>query len=137
MTVMGSRNSESSTSTLSMSERAMIGNDPTGPVLDREGALRRLGGDQQLFTELAGFVLEDAPPLYEELARAVAAKDAEAVRSRAHALKGLVAGCGGVRTANMAEQLERAGQSRDLRQAQTLLISLRSELDQLTQALQS
>jgi HPt (histidine-containing phosphotransfer) domain-containing protein len=110
---------------------------PTEPVLDREAALNRLGGDTQLFAELAGFVLEDAPLLFAEIARAVVANDAEAVRSRAHALKGLVAGCGGIRTANVAQQLENAGQACDLGSSPTLLRLLRTELDQLAQALRN
>jgi HPt (histidine-containing phosphotransfer) domain-containing protein len=120
-----------------MSERAMGDIHPPEPVLDLDGALSRLDGDQELFAELAEFVLEDAPKLYEELAGAVAANDAESVRSRAHALKGLVAGCGGIRTANAAQQLEAAGQSRDLREAKTLLSLLRIELGQLTRALRA
>jgi HPt (histidine-containing phosphotransfer) domain-containing protein len=120
-----------------MSERAMGDSHPTGPVLDLEGALSRLGGDQNLFADLAGFVLEDALPLFNELTRAATANDAEAVRSRAHALKGLVAGCGGVRAAHVAEQLENAGQSRDLRSAQKLLVVLKTELDEFIHALRS
>jgi HPt (histidine-containing phosphotransfer) domain-containing protein len=114
----------------------MSGNDDSHPVLDLEGALTRLGGDKALYGELAGFLFEDAPSLYKQLASAVAANDPEAVRSRAHALKGLVAGCGGVRTAKVAQQLENAGNTANLSQAKTLLADLKSELDELIRVLQ-
>jgi HPt (histidine-containing phosphotransfer) domain-containing protein len=103
--------------------------------LDLESALARLGGDRDLFAEMAGILLEDLPKLQDELHAAVAERDATAVRSKAHALKGLVAGCGGVRAASLAQSLEDAGHSSDLRQTDSLLSMLESELDRLTQAL--
>jgi hypothetical protein len=44
---------------------------PTNCVLDFEHALALLGGDRQLYGELAGFVLEDAPLLLSELGEAI------------------------------------------------------------------
>jgi HPt (histidine-containing phosphotransfer) domain-containing protein len=113
-----------------------MGNDDT-PVLDREGALARLGGDQQLFGELANFVREDAPPLLQQVTVAVAANDAKTVREKAHAVKGLIASCGGVRAAAVAQQLENAGQSGDLSQAKSLVGNLQQEIDALFEALKT
>src|SRR5262245_29479592 len=79
---------------------------PSGPILDLESTLARLGGDRELFAELAAFVLEDAPKLFDEVRAAVDSGDAAAVRMNAHALKGLVAGCGAVRATNVAQTLE-------------------------------
>ncbi len=136
MSSVGRRTSEASEKPLPISERTMGGNNESDPVLDLDGALTRLGGDKQLFADLAKYLFEDAPPLYKQLASAIAANDPEAVRSRAHALKGLVAGCGGVRTAKVAQQLEDAGSAANLTQAKLLLATLKSELDELTRALQ-
>ncbi len=108
---------------------------PSAPILDIEGTLARFGGDKELFAEIVGLVLEDAPRLMDDLHSAVKAKDAAAIHSRAHALKGVVAGCGGVRAANVAQALEIAGQASDLSQAAALLETLNYELDQLTRAL--
>src|SRR4051794_29859004 len=105
------------------------------PVLDYEGALSRFGGDTQLFLEMAGILLEDTPKLHAELATAIAEKNATAIRSRAHALKGLVASCGGVRAAKVAQSLEHAGESCDLSRVDSWLDSLDGELEQLTAAL--
>ncbi len=105
------------------------------PILDIEGTLARFGGDKDLFIEMAGILLEDAPCLFEKLRGAVAASDAAAVRIHAHALKGLLAGCGGVRATRAAQSLEDAGETSDLSQTASLMEALNQELDQLTSAL--
>jgi two-component system, sensor histidine kinase and response regulator len=108
---------------------------PSGPVLDLESALTRLGGDRELFAELVAFYCEDAPILLREVSSAVESKDAATVRMKAHALKGLVAGCGGVRATCIAQSLENVGQSGNLSKAPALVTLLKSELDELTLAL--
>jgi HPt (histidine-containing phosphotransfer) domain-containing protein len=120
-----------------MSERVVGGDNATEPVLDLEGTLTRLGGDRKLFDELAGFLCEDAPRLFDELSQAVANQDAVEVKSRAHALKGLLAGCGGVRAASAAQKLEDAGSSNNLGQSTVLLQRLKSELDAFLRALKA
>jgi HPt (histidine-containing phosphotransfer) domain-containing protein len=108
----------------------------TSPViLDVEGTLARFGGDRDLFIELAGFLLKDLPPLFGELKSAVQAQDATAIRRYAHALKGLVAGCGGVRAAHLAQTLENAGHSGQLSHTAETLDSLETEIGALTKAL--
>jgi two-component system, sensor histidine kinase and response regulator len=54
-------------------------------------ALRRLEGDVRLFGELAGFFVEDAPVLLEEIRAGLRQHDAKTVERAAHSLKGLVA----------------------------------------------
>jgi HPt (histidine-containing phosphotransfer) domain-containing protein len=110
---------------------------PSAEVLDLEGTLARFGGDEELFAEMAGYLLEDAPRLSGDLQRAVEAKDATAVRMNAHALKGLLAGCGGVRASQVAQRLENAGQAFDLSQAAAIMETLKSEVDLLMRALKS
>jgi two-component system sensor histidine kinase/response regulator len=106
------------------------------PVLDIDATLARFGGDKDLFVEMSGILLEDTPRLVAELNDAVRANDAVDVRMRAHALKGLLAGCGGARAARVAQLLENAGESSDLSQAATHFATLRNEVDELTRALQ-
>src|ERR1700709_1645547 len=91
----------------------------TTPILDIDGTLARFGGDKDLFFEMSGMLLEDAPGQLADLGGAVDAENAYDVRMRAHALKGLLLGCGGVRAAHVAQLLENAGQASDLRQAPT------------------
>jgi HPt (histidine-containing phosphotransfer) domain-containing protein len=110
---------------------------PSPPVLDVEGTLSRIGGDQDLFAELAGFLLDDLPPLFKNLRNAVATADAASVRGTAHALKGLVAGCGGVRATHVAQAIENAGQQGDIVHAALLIERLDSELQLLTRELRA
>lgn len=104
-------------------------------VLDVEGSLDRFGGDKDLFVEMTALLLEDAPPLFNALQAAVASEDAITVEQRAHALKGLLVNCGGVRAANAAQRLEDAGRARNVQHATTLVSSLKTELGLLTQAI--
>jgi HPt (histidine-containing phosphotransfer) domain-containing protein len=108
----------------------------SGPILDVEGTLARFGGDKALFVEMSGILLADAPRLIAELGRAVVANNAVDMRMRAHAVKGLLAGCGGVRAAHVAQLMEDAGQSSDLRHVTAYFETLSNEFDQLARALQ-
>ena len=108
----------------------------TEPILDLDGTLARFGGDKELFVEMSGIFLEDAPEVLSSLGQAVESQDAHEVRMRAHALKGLLLGCGGVRAAHIAQVLENDGESADLRQAPSHLATLKDEFDQLVQAIQ-
>ncbi|HEY3394699.1 MAG TPA: Hpt domain-containing protein [Lacipirellulaceae bacterium] len=108
-----------------------------GCVLDAAGALARLGGDKELFADMAGFFYEDAPRLFSDLREAVQQRNAPGIRMSAHALKGLVAGCGGVRTATAAQKVETAGHENNLSKIESLVDSLGEELEQLKQALQA
>jgi HPt (histidine-containing phosphotransfer) domain-containing protein len=110
---------------------------PAGCVLDVAGTLARFGGDQALFLEMAGFLFEDAPRLHSQLREAVQKQNAASIRMSAHALKGLMAGCGGVRAANAAQKVETAGQNGDLRNIQAQVELLGEELELLMQALQA
>lgn len=53
-------------------------------------ALSRLGGDEELFVELAKVVLDDAGPEMERLCTAARANDFEEVASTGHRLKGML-----------------------------------------------
>jgi len=108
----------------------------TDPILDLDGTLARFGGDKELFIEMSGILLEDTPRLVAELGEAVGANKSADVRNHAHALKGLLAGCGGIRAAHVAQLLENAGQSADLSQAAALFATLTNEVDELTRVLQ-
>jgi HPt (histidine-containing phosphotransfer) domain-containing protein len=98
------------------------------PVLDVEGTLARFGGDTELLREMASILVEDAPRLAQELEAGVLADDASAIQMKAHALKGLVVGCGGVRAAQAAQKLEDAGRNQRLDHAAEQLADLQSEL---------
>jgi HPt (histidine-containing phosphotransfer) domain-containing protein len=79
--------------------------------------------------------VEDSPKLSDDIRVAITDQDATSLWKAAHALKGLVAGCGGVRAMSVAQDLEDAGQSGDLRQANSLAATLEVELAQLIASL--
>ncbi len=106
----------------------------TGAILDGDGTGARCGGDRRRFRDIIGFFLEDAPPLLSELHDQVQRSDAKGVRSTAHALKGLAAGCGGVRAAQAAQRVEHAGEAGELEEIDSLMESMDSEFATLRRA---
>ena len=106
-------------------------------VLDVTGTLARFDGDEQLFREIIEYFLEDAPPLFAELRQAAEVSHAVAVRSAAHALKGLAAGCGGTRAAQVAQRIETAAEYGRLEQVVPLIDTLERELELMRQSAQA
>jgi HPt (histidine-containing phosphotransfer) domain-containing protein len=104
-------------------------------ILDVPGTLARLGGDAELFGDLIEFFLADAPELMGEIRGSVEAGDVAAARMKAHALKGLIAGCGGIRATQAAQLVEAAGQAGALNEIQPLVQTLSVELKSLQQKL--
>ena len=107
---------------------------PRESVLDVQGALARFEGDRQLFRDIIEYFLEDSPPLLRALKKAIETSDASSVGSAAHSLRGLVAGCGGVRAAQAAERVENAVQAGDVQNLALLVDALECELEQLRKA---
>jgi HPt (histidine-containing phosphotransfer) domain-containing protein len=106
-------------------------------ILNIQDTLTRFGGDQELFRDMTAILLEDAPRLERELRVAVDANDATAIEMKSHALKGLVAGCGGERAAIAAQKLEDAGHRNELQETASHMARLTSELNVLQRAIQA
>jgi CheY-like chemotaxis protein len=115
-------------------EVAPIAASPS-PALDRGPALERLGGDEDLFAEVAGLFREDAPKLLDEIRRAVATGDAPAVQRAAHGLKGAAMYVGGTPVSTAAAALEEIGMTGNLVAAPLALDTLAHEVGRLTTAL--
>lgn len=107
----------------------------TEPILDLDSALARLGGDRELFADMAGYLYEDAPQLLNKLQTGIDQGDSTSVRMSAHALKGLLASAGGVRSVGVAQELEDAAVCGDLSNVRELLESLESEFAELKASL--
>jgi HPt (histidine-containing phosphotransfer) domain-containing protein len=104
-------------------------------VLDIEGTLARFGGDKELFVEMTTMLLEDAPQLFADLDAAVLASDGATAEKKAHALKGLLLNCGGVRASQAAQLLEDAAHTRQLGNGAMEIEVLKVELGLLTEAI--
>jgi len=106
-------------------------------VVDFEAALERIGGDRQLFRELAMIFVEDSPRLLESLAVSLSKRDQGQAERCAHGLKGIAANIGGVRVERVAVVVEDAARSGQLDLADVGFESLSVELTQLIGALRA
>ena len=106
-------------------------------TLDVEAALRHTGGDRGLLKELVALYRADVPASLRKIERAVREKNAEALRSSAHALKGSVATVGGAAGRQAAARLEDLGKSGHLDAAGQAFATLREALSRLDRELVS
>ena len=112
--------------------------NPSVPLLDREEALSRVGGDAELLKEIAMLFLDNYEQWLAELNQAAARGDAQAVEHAAHGLKGSVANFGAQHVVEAALRIEQLGRRRDLTEVskalntlELALAALRPELEAL------
>ena len=95
-----------------------VADTPSQPRTDvkvDDRALReRLGGDEQLFNEVIHTFLSDCPSQLAEIRAAVAARDTDAVRVKAHGLKGAAGNLSAPALFTAAAALERVAAERRL-----------------------
>jgi hypothetical protein len=108
-----------------------MSNTTTGPALDREVALERVGGDPELLKEIAVLFLDHYNDWLGELREAAGRGDAKGVENTAHGLKGSVANFGAQAAVDAALRLENLGRSRDLTDVTPSLAALESALTAL------
>src|SRR6266849_8404298 len=109
-----------------------------GPeILDLDGVLARLDGDQDLLRELIDLYLEDSPRMLQEVRAAVALNNPGKLKIAAHTLKGAVGNFGAQAAVHAAQQLESMSKNLDLSQAPAILAGLEESLTQLRPALES
>jgi two-component system, sensor histidine kinase and response regulator len=100
-------------------------------------ALARLGNDQQLLRDMAGFYIEDVPQLMGELRSALETGDAELATRSAHSLKGLSSNFEAPFAVSTAMAVENAARSGDLQKAVAGVDELDNELGRVIQALKA
>ena len=108
------------------------------PILDREVALARVGGDLQLLREIANLFLENYTPWIEELREAATRGDAQALERAAHGIKGSVSTFGARDAVEAAQHIEQLGRRHDFSEVlqavgllELALAMLRPELESL------
>jgi two-component system, sensor histidine kinase and response regulator len=106
------------------------------PAVDLEAIMERIDGDAELLRELVGLYLNDEARLLEEIAGAIAAGDADALRRAAHTLKGAVSNFCAPAGWSAAQALELAGRDARMSEAPALLATLHAELARVRQALE-
>jgi HPt (histidine-containing phosphotransfer) domain-containing protein len=75
-------------------------------IMDLDAAAAKLGGDQALLSELAELFCNETPKLIDALRLALGTRDASAIRSAAHSLKGSLGVFAATHAANLAASLE-------------------------------
>jgi two-component system, sensor histidine kinase and response regulator len=101
-------------------------------AFDREAAVDRLGGDDNLLAELVGLFLTDTPGQVEEIRRAVAGGHTQELQRTAHTLKGAAGYLAASPVAEAARVLEMMGAASELSAAPAALLTLNRELARLT-----
>jgi PAS domain S-box-containing protein len=104
------------------------------PIFDEQKALAQTAGDRKLLTEVVGFFRADSAALLRRIDRALAQRDAEALRLAAHALKGALATVGSAAGRAAAFTLEQRGHAATLEGAREHFIALRDVMTALDDA---
>lgn len=104
-------------------------------IINREVALKRLNGDQDLLIKLAGFFLEDAPLLHQQLCDASKANDFESIVHRAHSLKGLAATFEAIPFQKLVAEIESLGRIRAISALDQKMELVNVEFQRLTSEL--
>jgi CheY-like chemotaxis protein len=105
------------------------------PEVDLTTLLESMAGDSQLLCQVVEVFLAEAPKMVEQIGAAVSARDALKLEHAAHRMKGCVCNFTQGRAFGTSVRLVEAGRSGDLSQADTLLSTLKVEIDQLSQEL--
>jgi two-component system, sensor histidine kinase and response regulator len=91
--------------------------DNTPQILNRQEALERLGGDEEMLSEFLGLLLEQVDSMLPEMQQALANRDATSMERLGHSLKGAAASLGAEKLRNAAYELETLGRSGSLDKA--------------------
>jgi len=108
----------------------------TAPPWDKERALQRVEGDQDLLVDICRIFLEESPKLLANLHAAIAANDPDGVQKSAHSLKGESSYLQAATVSETARQLEVMGREKNLSQSSGVLQILERELTKLRAAVQ-
>jgi PAS domain S-box-containing protein len=101
----------------------VVEQDPAHPhtaagAVDRPALLERLGGDEQLLSDVIQIFLDDCPTRLEAIRAAVSERHAERIRKEAHALKGAAGNLSATGLFEAAQTLERIGAENRLEAAE-------------------
>jgi CheY-like chemotaxis protein len=109
---------------------------PAAPQpIDLARALERLGGDEQLFADVIRVFLEDCPDRLGAIKAAVDARNGDAIRRTAHALKGAASNLAATEVFEAAKTLERLGAEQRLDAAEAAWRRLSTAAAQLLDTL--
>ena len=105
------------------------------PLFDETELLARVDNDREFLAETVEMLATDGRALMDEVRRATAAGDAQALGRSAHTLKGMISNFCASESQASAFELERLGKSGDLSAAPAVLGKLEAQLESLIAAL--
>jgi two-component system, sensor histidine kinase and response regulator len=100
-------------------------------VFNREVALDRVGGDEELLDELVDLYLAEYPRLLQKIRAAVSTGDAPGLYRSAHSLKGSLGALAAEDALEHVLELETRGRATQLEDTASILIKLENCLTQL------
>ena len=106
-------------------------------LIDREVALKRMGGDRELLDGLIECFIEDAPGLLDQLDKALMTENAAEVARSAHSLKGLAANFEAAACRDAAAVVEKLGLRGELADAASPTAALKQQVVLLVNVLKS
>ena len=104
---------------------------------DEQALLDRVDGDVEFLEETIEMLEEDVPPLVEQLGQATASRNAEAIATSAHAIKGMLANFCAEPAETAARTVETMGRTNQLEEIEAAVEALTRETDRLREALQA
>jgi HPt (histidine-containing phosphotransfer) domain-containing protein len=110
---------------------------PRRAAFDWQAALPYVAGDKELLRRLVGVFLDSCPGWLDELRKALSAGDAGTVRRTAHTIKGPLGLFAVKPPFEIAQQLERMGNEKDLTGADAVRVRLEADLERLRPALEA
>ena len=109
----------------------MDGGTEAEPPVDLARALNQLGGDRELFDDVAATFLETVPDVIAELRLACSQSDAHLLNAAAHCLRGAASNICAGPTERLAQRLETMGRDAQLEMASKTLSNLEDQLNRL------
>jgi len=106
----------------------------SGDPLNRETALSRVGGDEEMLRDIAGLVKEHIPKWLSSMHESIAKRDCKTLKRLAHTLKSSADNVGASRGYQAAARLEKLADQQNLDEAQAALAELDSEMTRLLPA---
>ncbi len=106
-------------------------NSSSRAILDRDGALQRLGGDEELLDELVKLFSENIPQQIVKLGEAIKIADMELARQIAHSVKGAAANVGAVTVQHGALQAESSAREGEIGQVQYHYENIKVEMEKV------
>jgi len=107
------------------------------PTFNQAELMDRIDGDVEFLEECIEIFDEDAAPLLAKIREAVAARDAEALVTPAHTLKGMLSNFCAAAAEGAARDLEMRGRENELQDCDAAVTALDDELKRLRTELQT